>query len=118
MPPTQAPGDLIAARIAVLPNGDVAQVVLSERTGPYAVTLREAYARWYGGGAWSPWRLIAGDAHDISIAADIGQQEATALVGVLVWVPAPTGVIAANHVSHRPAFYRLTASGVVPADDL
>ena len=116
--PTQLPGDLIASRVAVLTDGTVAQVVLSERTGPYAVTLREVYARWHGGGAWSPWRLIVGDAHDISIAADIGQQEATALVGVIVWVPAPGGVIAANHVSHRSKFYRLSASGVTDAADL
>jgi len=115
---TQAPGDLKASRIAVLPNGDVAQVILSERTGPYAVTLREAHARLHHGGTWTPWRLIVGDAHDISIAADIGQQEATALVGVIVWVPAPGGVIAANHVSHRSKFYRLRASGVTAAADL
>jgi hypothetical protein len=113
--PTQAPGDLIASRIAVMADGAVAEVVLTERPAPYASTLREAYARWHSGGAWSAWRLVADSAFDVSIAPDLGQQEPAALISVLVWVPAPAGGIAVQHVPHQSMFFRLSASGVSSA---
>ena len=116
--PTQAPGKLIAARIAALADGAVAEVVIVERVLPYADKGREAYARWHSGGAWSAWRLVAEHAQDISISPDMSQQEPSALIGVVIWVPAPAGSVAANHVAHRSAFFRLTASGVIPAASL
>lgn len=112
---TAPPGDLIAARIAVLPDGDVAEVVITERTGPYAERLRGAYVRWFGNGAWSAWHLLAESVQDVSIASDTSQQVPTALISAIVWRPVPTGVIAANHAAHQLMYFRLTASGVASA---
>ena len=128
-----APGELIASRVAVMANGDVAEVVLTERLGPYAARLRGAYARCHSDGAWSAWTLVISEnVQDISIAADISPasrildetseiprfewQEPAALISAVIWVPAPTGAIAVNHAAHRSAFYHLTASGVSAAD--
>lgn len=108
--PTQAPGNLIASRVAMLPGGIVAEVVLNERT--------EAFVRWFGGGSWSAWRPVAERVRDVSITPDISQQDPAALVGIVVFVPLPMGAIAPLHVSHKSEFYRLTASGIAPADDL
>lgn len=110
------PGELTASRVAVLPDGSVAEVVIAVRMAPYAVKRADAYARWFSDGAWSAWRLAAESASDVSIAPDISQEEPAALISVLVWVPALTGGITAHHVAHRSAFYRLTASGIVSAD--
>jgi len=117
--PTQAPGSLTASRVAVLPDGAVAEAVIAESAEPYAVKRTDAYARWFSDGAWSPWWLVAENVSDISIAPDLGQQdEPAALISVVIWVPALVGAIAANHgsQSHRSEFRRLTASGVVPED--
>jgi len=106
---TQAPGNLVASRITTLPDGCAAEVVVNERT--------EAFARWLSGGAWSAWKPVAEGVRDVSITPDISQEEpAAALISVVVFVPLPMGAIAPLHVSHKSAFYRLTASGIVPAD--
>lgn len=110
------PGELIAARVAVMPNGDVAEIILTERTGPYRDRLSEAYAGWFGGGAWSAWHLVAEAVHDVSITADASGQEPSALIAVVVWVPTPSGVIVANHDANQLRHFRLTAAGLLPAD--
>jgi hypothetical protein len=110
------PGDLIAARLAVLPDGDVAEVVMTERTAAYGERLREAYVRWFGHGAWSAWQLLTAAVSDVSIAADMSQEEHAALVSAVIWVPLPTGVIAANHAANQLAYFRVTASGAVRVD--
>jgi hypothetical protein len=116
---TQAPGTLTASRVAVLSDGSVAEVVIAEHALPYAVKRADAFARWFSDGAWSAWRVVAESAFDVSIAPDVGHEEPTALISVIIWVPAPAGGIAAQrHVMHQSAFYRLTASRIVPADDL
>lgn len=113
---TRVPGELIAARVAVLPDGDVAEVIVTERTGPYSVTLREAYGRWVGGGAWSAWRLVAEAVSDVSIAADPSGEVPAALISAVIFVPVPLGAIAANHQRSQLAHFRLTPDGVVTAD--
>jgi hypothetical protein len=115
MPP-RAPGSLTAARIAVMTDGSVAEVVIAERSLPYAVTRADAFARLFSDGAWSQWWLVAESAFDVSIAPDLGQEEPTALISVIEWVPAPGGAIFANHESHRSAYFHLTAAGVSRAD--
>jgi hypothetical protein len=105
--PTQAPGNITASRITMLEGGDVAEAVINERT--------EAFARWFSDGAWSSWQFIAEGIRDVSLAADLGQKEPTALVSVVGFVPLPMGGIAPLHTSYRSTFYRLTAAGIVPA---
>ena len=114
--PTQAPGQLIASRVAVMPDGAVAEVIITEVMRPYAVTCREVHARWHRDGAWSPWQLVTENASDISVSPDTSQGEPAALISAVIWTPAPTGSTAANYVAHRSVFFRLTASGPVPAD--
>jgi hypothetical protein len=109
------PGELIAGRLAVLPGGALAEVVITGRTAPYE-RLREAYARWHADGGWSAWRLVAGAVQDVSVVADTSQGEPSALVSAVVWVRLPEGAIAATYEAHRLAYYRLTAAGIVPAD--
>lgn len=102
------PGELTAVSIAVLNGGTVAEAVINERT--------ECFARLHAGGAWSGWWPVAAGVMDVSVTADAGQPEPSALIAVVVLVPLPTGAIAALHAFHRTAFYRLTASGVSAAD--
>jgi hypothetical protein len=106
--PGEAPGELTASRVAAWPDGTVAEVVLNERTA--------AYARWHSGGAWGAWLFIADGVRDVSVCAGNSGEEPAALVSVVRFVPLPFGGIAARHVSRTSAFYRLTASGIVPAD--
>lgn len=110
------PGELKAAQIAVLSNGAVAEVILAERTLPYAVRRTDAFARLFDDGTWSAWVPVAEHAEDISITPDTGQGEPAALLCILTWSPTPPGGIPANHVAHRSAFYRLTGAGIAPAD--
>jgi hypothetical protein len=106
---TPTPADLAASRIAVMPDGAVAEVVITAD--------HEARARWHpAGGAWSGWMLIAGGADDVSVTPDAGQHEGSALVSVTAWRPRPMGVIPALHQSHSASYLRLSASGVAPAD--
>lgn len=108
MTPGEVPGELTASRVAARPDGTVAEVVLNERTA--------AYARWHSGGAWGAWHFIADGVTDISVCAGSSGEEPAALVSVVRFVPLPLGGIAAHHVSRTSAFYRLSASGVVPSD--
>ncbi len=110
------PGELIAARVAVMPDGDVAEIILTERAAPYKERLREAYARWFGDGAWSAWHLVAEAVNDVSITADASGQEPSALIAVVVWVRVPSGVSAADHDANQLRHFRLTRSGVTPVD--
>ena len=115
----EAPGEQLASRAAMLRDSSVAEAGIFERTAAFGERLREAYTRLHRGGAWTPWRRLAGDAHDISITADLGQEEQpTALVSVLIWVRAPAGAVVAHHVAHRTLYFRMTASGVAAAADL
>lgn len=111
----QPPGELIACHIATLKDGGLAEVVITERTGAYAVALREAYARLHRDGGWTAWRLVTADARDVSIAADPGQEHA-ALISAILWVPVPAGVVAALHTPFQLQHFRLTATGVSAAD--
>jgi len=104
MPPTQAPGELTAVAIAVLNGGAVAQVVVDERT--------ECFARLHADGAWSGWWPVTGGVSAVSVAADAGQDEASALIAVVVLVPVPVGTHAVAHTLHQAVFYRLTPDGV------
>jgi hypothetical protein len=106
--PTPAPGNITASRITMLEGGDLAEVVINERT--------EAFARWFSDGAWSSWRPVVDGVRDVSITPDTSQREPAALISVVVFVPLPMGAIAPLHVSHRSVFYRATASGVASAD--
>ena len=91
-------------------------MILTERTGAYATTAREAYARWHADGAWSAWRLVAEAVQDVSIAADTSRETASALITVVVWVRAPSGVITQRTTRlTSSAYFRLTASAVTPA---
>jgi hypothetical protein len=105
--PIQAPGELTAVDITVLSDGAVAQVVVNERT--------ECFARLHADGAWSPWWPVTNGVTDVSVTADGRQDEASALIAVVVLVPLPVGVHASAHTLHQGKFYRLTASGVSTA---
>jgi len=115
---TQAPGDLVASRVTVLRNNVVAEVILAERTLPYAGRRTDAFARMAAGNAWSDWHLLAEAVQDVSITSDTSQHEPTALISAIVWRPVPVGAIAANHVTHQLMYFRLTAAGVAGADPL
>ena len=110
------PGDPIASRITVLPDGTVAEVILAERTLPYAVRRTDAFARLAIGGTWSAWHVLTEAVLDVSIAPDTSQQVPTALISAIVWRAVPSGVIAANHATHQLMYFRLTASGAAAAD--
>jgi hypothetical protein len=114
--PTPAPGTVTASRIAVMADGSIAEVIITERSLPYGDKRADAFARWHSGGEWSGWWPVAESAEDASVSPDTSQQEPAALISVVIWVPAPGGGIAVGHVAHRSAYFRLTASGVAPAD--
>ena len=100
------PGSLMASRIASLPGGVVAEVVIDERTA--------VWARWLSEGSWSDWWPVTDGARDVSVAADAAQPE-TVLVSAVVMVPLPIGVYQSQHLLHQQRFYRLDAGGVTPA---
>ena len=102
------PGELTASRVATWPDGTIAEVALNESAA--------AYARWHRGGGWGGWVLVADGVRDISVCAEGGREERSALVGVVRLAPLPYGGIAALHVFWSSAIFRLTASGVVPLD--
>jgi hypothetical protein len=114
----ELPGDLVASRITVLSNGTAAEVILAERTLPYAGRRTDAFARLAVGGAWSAWYLLAEAVQDVSIASDTSQHQPTALISALVWRPVPTGAIAAHHAAHQLMYFRLSASGAAAVADL
>jgi hypothetical protein len=105
--PIQAPGELTAVDITVLSDGVVAQVVVNERT--------ECFARLHADGGWSPWWAVTNGVKDVSVTADGRQDEACALIAVVVLVPLPVGAYAAAHTLHQGKFYRLTGAGVSAA---
>lgn len=107
---TRHPGTLAVSRIAALPSGGVAQCVVTEDG-------RRLYARLHEGGSWSQWHLVADGIKDVSVAADPAQDGA-ALISVVAWFPQEAGTIPAHYSPWREAFYRLTAAGATPADDL
>lgn len=106
--PIQAPGELTAVDIAVLSNGAVAQVAVNQ--------CMECFGRIHAGGGWSPWWPVTNGVKDVSVTADGRQDEASALIAVVVLVPVPVGVHATAHTLHQGAFYRLTSAGVSSAD--
>jgi hypothetical protein len=56
------PGKLLtAARIAVTPDGNIAQAVIDH--------LGSAFTRWYTGGSWQPWHGLGPGVADVSISA-------------------------------------------------
>jgi hypothetical protein len=103
------PGSLTASRITTWPGGIVAEIVIDEQAC--------AFGRWSEGGSWSAWWPVADGVRDVSLVAAEGDQEPAALVSIVRWTPMPVSPIAARH--HKPykqAFYRLSASGIAPAD--
>jgi len=82
------------SRIAVLPNGDVAEVVLQDGGGFVA-------AHWHDGQSWSDWQLVATGAVDVSIAAAGAD---TAYISVM------TGAAFDPQIRAR-SIYRFTAKG-------
>jgi hypothetical protein len=108
--PTQVPGELTAVSIAVLDGGAVAEAVVSERM--------ECFARLHADGAWSDWWSVAGGVRSVCVAADASQHEPSALIAVVVLVPVPLGAFAVTHTLYQETLFRLTTSGVAPADDL
>jgi hypothetical protein len=55
-----SPAQLTASRIALMPDGNIAETVIDN--------LGNAYARWFSG-LWSQWFLVGAQAVDVSIAA-------------------------------------------------
>jgi hypothetical protein len=106
--PTREPGELTAVSIAALDGGAIAEAVVDER--------QQCFARLHADGAWSGWLLVADGVTDVSVTAGSGQDEPTALIAVIILVPLPLGAYAVSHTLHQDAFFRLSASGIVPAD--
>lgn len=104
---TQLPGSLTASRITTLRPGIVAEVVIDEKT--------DAFGRWFDGGSWSAWQLLATGVRDVSLAPLEGDAEPTVLVSVVLLTPAPLGGIPAAYVQYQRRFFRLSTSGVTPA---
>ena len=110
-----APGCLTASRIAMLPSGAVVEAVIDEAADAFG---RFSLDRPFSGSSWTPWRFIGAGVKDISVtaAAEDGQ-EPVALVSTVSWVPKPMGIMAAiGHVPYKQRYFRLTASGVIPAN--
>jgi hypothetical protein len=85
-----SPAQLTASRIAVLPDGNLAEAVIDN--------LGNAYARW-NNGTWSQWWAVGGPAVDISVtAANINSTD--------------TAYISLTFRGGARAVYLLTSSGV------
>jgi len=91
---SQSPGPLTASRIALMPDGSVAEVVLD--------SAGKAFGRW-NGGSWSNWYPVAASIVDISIAASQVSSSDTA-------------VCSATFSDGSRGFYLLTPSGITVAD--
>jgi hypothetical protein len=113
--PGELPGELLAERLAVLPGGDIAEVIITERVAAFAERLRECYARWHAGQGWSAWQKVTGDVFDVSITPDARGAEPAALISAVVWVPSLLGAVAVGHDSRQLAYFQLTASGITSA---
>lgn len=86
-----SPAPLVASRVALMPDGDVAEVVLDN--------VGAVYARWNNGSTWSTWWSLGNQAQDVSIGAANVSSTDTACVSV-------------TFKSGTRGFYGLTASGV------
>lgn len=112
-----APGCPAASRITMLPSGAVVEVILDEAGNAFG---RFSLDQPFSGTSWKPWRFIGAGVKDVSVtaAAEDGQ-EPVALVSTVSWVPKPTGIMAAiGHLPYKQRYFRLTASGAVPANGL
>ena len=69
------PAQLTASRIALMPDGDLAEVVLDD--------IGDAYARWYSDGSWSAWFFVGSPAVDVSVAAANVSSTDTAYVSMV-----------------------------------
>ena len=106
------PSKIVRSRIAVMPGGDVAELV-TDSDG-------DVWACLYGAesGSWSAWRLVAHQPEDVAIAAPYpGPDGPAALVSLVSWQPEPQS---ATERSITPAacartFWTLTADGLSPA---
>jgi hypothetical protein len=91
------PGPLTRTSIAALPNGTVAEAVIDKN--------RNAYARLHTDGSWSPWRMVAASAADVSVdAAVVGSAD-------VVYVS-----VAFEGYEFARGIYTLSAGGVAGAD--
>ena len=57
---SQSPGRITQTRIAVLPDGDLAEVALD--------STRDVFARWCTGGTRGEWKQVGSGAADVDIA--------------------------------------------------
>lgn len=87
-------GSYSQARIAVLPGGDVAEVIIQSAGGYVA-------AHWHDGSRWLDWHLIDSGAVDVSIAA-AGVD--AAYISVLAGTPSEPPI-------RSRSVYRFTVSG-------
>jgi hypothetical protein len=88
---SQTPGTLAASRVALMPDGDLAEAVLDDNG--------HAFARWYSSGAWSQWFFVGAPAVDVSVAGANVSSTDTAYV-TMIFSGGGRGV------------YQLTSSGV------
>lgn len=107
---SESPGELTHSRIVALPGGELAEAVVTERA--------EAFARWRAaGGPWSPWQMVAEGARDISLTPDsTSPQEPAVLIAAVTWTALPLGAYPVMHTFYTLSHFRLSASGVTPAD--
>lgn len=97
----RSPGRFVQHQLALLPDGDLAEVGRDSRG--------DAWARWRSSGEWSRWWPLAGGAVGTSVTAAVVDSEALCYATVTF----DRGG-AAQHPDGR-AVYALSAAGPVPA---
>ena len=102
-----SPGRITVSRIAALPDGDVAEVVIDSDA--------DSWAHWLSAGTWSAWRHVAHVTEDVDVCA-LSAGGPAALLAVVTFVPADVGVPRHHYVPPvTRRFCRLTADGLEPA---
>jgi hypothetical protein len=99
-----SPSRFVQHRLALLPDGDLAETALDSRGN--------AWARWRSSGEWSRWWALAGGAIDVSVTAAVVAVEDSTISCCYVTVTFDRGG-AAQHPDGR-AVYSLSVAGPVP----
>jgi hypothetical protein len=101
---SHAPGRITHTRIALLPDGDLAEVALD--------STRDVFARWCTGGTWSEWKQVGSGAADVDITA--GSVDGTTKAHIVLTPGAPQ---LGRTVAPR-RIYALTSDGVITGTPL
>jgi hypothetical protein len=99
-----APGRITQTRIALLPDGQIAEAALD--------ATRNAWARWHDGSAWTAWTMVAAGAADVAVAAAVVDGAPAA------YVAATPGAPAVGRASRERGIHKLSPDGSVTATAL